>query len=83
MTGHAPLGSYYSQFVPMEEVGCPCGEDFQTRDHVLHVCALFASHRHLLGVTDQDRNTPKLLGTAEGNLRLAAFIEASGAFSKS
>ena len=82
MSGHAHLGSYYSRFVPSEEVGCPCGEDLQTREHVLHACTIHDVHRHLLGETDQDRNTPKLLGTSDGNLRLAAFIEASGAFSK-
>jgi len=82
MTGHAHLGSYYSKFVPAEDVGCPCGEDIQTREHILHACVLHDEYRYLLGETDQDRSTRKVLGTPDGNLRLAAFIEASGAFSK-
>jgi len=82
MTGHAHIGSYYAKFVLDEEVNCPCGEDLQTREHVLQSCMLHEGHRHLLGDTDQDHNTAKLLGTMDGNVCLAAFIEASGAFSK-
>jgi hypothetical protein len=82
MTGHAHIGSYYAKFVPDEEVNCPCGEDLQTCEHVLQACELHEGHHHLLGDTDQDCNTAKLLGTMDGNECLAAFIEASGAFSK-
>lgn len=60
---------------------CECGA-FQTRNHILLYCALHTNHRHLL----QDKNglieLPKALGTHEGTLRVAAFIEATNAFDK-
>ena len=68
MTGHADLGSYYSRFVPSEEVGCPCSEDLQTRERVLLACTIHDDHCHPLGETDQDRNIPKLLGTRGANI---------------
>ncbi|KAJ3911150.1 hypothetical protein F5877DRAFT_27701, partial [Lentinula edodes] len=33
-TGHAYIGEYYSQFVPNENVNCPCGEELQTCEHI-------------------------------------------------
>src|SRR5262249_52994100 len=37
-TGHCFCGEYYDSFVPTETVSCPCGELFQTRDHILRDC---------------------------------------------
>ncbi|KJA13170.1 hypothetical protein HYPSUDRAFT_1080581, partial [Hypholoma sublateritium FD-334 SS-4] len=37
--GHAPIGEYYSRFLPDEDSACPCGEvAFETRDHILNHC---------------------------------------------
>ncbi|KJA13751.1 hypothetical protein HYPSUDRAFT_209278 [Hypholoma sublateritium FD-334 SS-4] len=37
--GHAPIGEYYSQFLPDEDRACPCGEAaLETRDHILNHC---------------------------------------------
>ncbi|KAJ7725504.1 hypothetical protein B0H14DRAFT_2253530, partial [Mycena olivaceomarginata] len=33
--GHCYSGEYYSQFVPSESVDCPCGEAFQSREHII------------------------------------------------
>ncbi|KAG7445344.1 uncharacterized protein BT62DRAFT_859846, partial [Guyanagaster necrorhizus] len=45
-TGHGYIGEYYSQFVPSKDVDCPCGETFQTQEHILHECPLYAIHVH-------------------------------------
>ncbi|PBK59867.1 hypothetical protein ARMSODRAFT_847147, partial [Armillaria solidipes] len=37
-TGHGYIGEYYSQFVPSENVNCPCGEAYQTREHIICKC---------------------------------------------
>lgn len=81
-TGHAHIGSYYSRFVPTESTECPCGEQLQTREHILHECTLYDRYRHLLGDKDEDRAIDILMGTREGVSRLADFIEVTGAFAK-
>ncbi|KAG5642846.1 hypothetical protein DXG03_002052 [Asterophora parasitica] len=35
-TRHAFIGEYYAKFVPTNEIGCPCGKELQTREHVIH-----------------------------------------------
>lgn len=81
-TGHAHIGEYYARFVPTEDRACPCGVASQTREHVLRQCPLYADHRHLLGISPGDRSMSNLLGTDKGIIRLAKFIEATGAFAK-
>ncbi|KAG9016555.1 hypothetical protein FRB90_003055, partial [Tulasnella sp. 427] len=34
-TNHAFIGEYYRKFVPSEETECLCGEEVQTREHIL------------------------------------------------
>lgn len=80
-TGHAFIGSYYSRFVPTEPTECPCGHPFQTRQHVLDECTLYEEFRELLG-EGEEKAMKEILGTEKGVERLAAFIEASGAFAK-
>ena len=37
--GHAPIGEYYSRFLPDEDPACPYGEAaLETRDHILNHC---------------------------------------------
>lgn len=81
-TGHAHLGEYYATHVPTETQSCWCGEPTQTRRHVIVDCELYEQHRHHLGKQATDRALGNLLNTEEGLIRLSAFIEASGAFTK-
>lgn len=78
-TGHAHIGSYYDYFEILEPRGCGA---FQTRNHILLRCNLYAEHRHLLRDDKGNLDIQKILGTPKGILRLAEFISATGAFSK-
>ncbi|KZV84744.1 hypothetical protein EXIGLDRAFT_591699, partial [Exidia glandulosa HHB12029] len=81
-TGHCFSGEYYAQFVPNESVDCPCGEDFQSREHILRHCARYERHRHILRAVSRDVSLPEILGTADGIEALAKFLRKSGAFTK-
>lgn len=81
-TGHAHIGANYRRFLPDEPTECPCGEEFQTREHILLECERHTVHRRLLGNNANERQIPTFVSTAKGIMRLAAFIEASGAYSK-
>ncbi|KAJ3911991.1 hypothetical protein F5877DRAFT_1668, partial [Lentinula edodes] len=47
-TGHAFIGEYYLQFVPGENVDCPCGVELQTREHILRACPKYEEYRYIL-----------------------------------
>ncbi|KAJ7705620.1 hypothetical protein B0H16DRAFT_1312765 [Mycena metata] len=81
--GHCFTGEYYSKFVPSENVDCPCGEAFQTREHLLRECPQYEDQRHVLEAVSRDISLPEILGTKEGIAALAEFLETSGAFTKS
>jgi ribonuclease HI len=81
-TGHTHLGSYYTKFVPSEDPECPCGAILQTREHILLDCERYEQHRHLLFDDEDIISTESIFGSDKGMGRLAAFIEASNAFSK-
>ncbi|KII85276.1 hypothetical protein PLICRDRAFT_70422, partial [Plicaturopsis crispa FD-325 SS-3] len=81
-TGHAFIGEYYADFVPTEQIACPCGEPFQSRDHILATCPLYNPHRHYLATAIPTLFLPEILGTDEGIEALIRFIEKSGAFTK-
>jgi hypothetical protein len=82
-TGHAFLGEYYRRFnILVDDTYCPCGEPSQTRKHVLYDCPQYEEHRHLLNIKDKLPAIEVLLGSEEGLEALAAFLEASGAFTK-
>ena len=82
-TGHGYIGEYYAKFVPTENVDCPCGKNFQTREHILRDCPRYEAHRHTLREFSEDISIPEILGTTKGITALATFIEESGAFTKS
>ncbi|KAF5378148.1 hypothetical protein D9615_007630 [Tricholomella constricta] len=44
-TRHAFIGEYYSKFVPTEPIECPCGEEFQSREHIIKSCTKYDAHR--------------------------------------
>ncbi|KAJ4495949.1 hypothetical protein C8J55DRAFT_400700, partial [Lentinula edodes] len=81
-TGHAFLGEYYAQFVPGENINCPCGEDLQTREHILRACPRYDNFRHILRKASDDICLKEILGTEEGIEALTEFLEESGAFTK-
>ncbi|KAJ7048584.1 hypothetical protein C8F01DRAFT_1004247 [Mycena amicta] len=81
-TGHCFTGEYYARFVPSEDVDCPCGEPMQTREHIFCECPRYADHRHLLRKGSPHLSMPELVGTKKGITALSAFLEASGAFTK-
>ncbi|KAF7378403.1 RnaseH domain transposon factor [Mycena sanguinolenta] len=76
------LGKYYNKFVPSEDIDCPCGEPFQTREHLLCECSRYEDQQHILKEASRDLSLPELLGTKEGIAATAKFLEESGAFTK-
>ncbi|KAJ3793320.1 hypothetical protein GGU11DRAFT_666042, partial [Lentinula aff. detonsa] len=81
-TGHAFIGEYYSMFVSSENVDCPCGEQIQTREHILRECPRYKEYRYILKKASQDISLADILGTKEGIEALSEFLELSGAFTK-
>lgn len=70
--------------VPTEDPSCSCGEEIQTREHILRRCpqALYHEHRHLFHEASPELDLSIILGTKNGILALAEFIQASKAFTK-
>ncbi|KAJ7219945.1 hypothetical protein GGX14DRAFT_432501 [Mycena pura] len=81
-TGHGFIGEYYNRFVFSEDVDCPCGEIFQTREHLLCECPQYENQRGILQGASRDMALPEILGTKGGVAALAKFLEATGAFTK-
>ncbi|RDB27809.1 putative RNA-directed DNA polymerase from transposon BS [Hypsizygus marmoreus] len=81
-TRHAFIGEYYAKFVPTESVECPCGVDYQTRQHIITECPRYGAHRHILTKDFPEPDLPELLGTKKGLEALAKFLAKSGAFTK-
>lgn len=81
-TGHAFVGEYYRRFVPHKDPSCPCGEDVQTRKHIIQDCPLFDEGRFLLCDVSPSLSLTDLLGTTEGIVALTRYIRRTGAFKK-
>lgn len=81
-TGHAFVGEYYHRFVPSEDTGCTCGEQFQSRGHVIQDCPLFGGSRDLLSEIVPDLNLADLFGTKDGIEALGQFLTHTDAFKK-
>ena len=81
-TGHGYTGEFYRRFVPDESSDCPCGEPLQTREHIIRDCARYEAHRDVLRKVSATLSLPEILGTRKGLEALAAFLEKSGAFTK-
>ncbi|KAE9403396.1 hypothetical protein BT96DRAFT_917499 [Gymnopus androsaceus JB14] len=76
-TGHA---EYYSKFVPTKNIDCPCGENLQTREHILRECTQYEHHRYILrdaspDISLQDKN----IGDRQRHI---CSVRASGAFTR-
>ncbi|KII88618.1 hypothetical protein PLICRDRAFT_54444 [Plicaturopsis crispa FD-325 SS-3] len=55
---------------------------YQTRYHILAECPQYEEHRHILRNASQTLFLPEILGTDDGLMALAHFLEKSGAFTK-
>lgn len=79
-TGHAYTGEFRRQFFPEKSTNCECGEDLQTREHIIRECNRYEEQRKKLRKHNRDLALPELLGTPKGIAALAEFIRDSGAF---
>ncbi|KDR78133.1 hypothetical protein GALMADRAFT_138268 [Galerina marginata CBS 339.88] len=79
-TGHAYTGEFRRRFFPDKVQDCPCGEEYQSREHILAHCTKFDIHRNHLHKISRDVFLPTILGTEEGIQALTTFLQESGAF---
>ncbi|KAF8954033.1 hypothetical protein BDZ97DRAFT_1639530, partial [Flammula alnicola] len=79
-TGHAYTGEFRRRFFPDKDEDCPCGEEYQTREHILIHSPKFAAHRQHLHKISRDIFLPTILGTEEGIQALSIYLKESGAF---
>lgn len=82
-TGHGYIGEYYQQFHINESIDCPCGEELQTREHILRECPRYEESREELRKVSRDIVLSDILGTMQGIKALTKFLGKSGAFSRS
>ncbi|KAK0213266.1 hypothetical protein DFS33DRAFT_110242 [Desarmillaria ectypa] len=82
-TGQGYIGEFYAQFVPSEDVDCPCSELFQTREHIIRECPLYDAERETLRKVSRSIYLLDILGTKDGITVLGEFIEKSGTFTRS
>jgi ribonuclease HI len=78
MVGHGFFGEFYSRHVPSEQVDCPCGEELQTRTHILMECPEYHEARSRLDM----RSEEWLVTTKEGRDVLLGFLKQTNAFRK-
>ena len=82
-TNHNYTGEYRRRFLPLEEFACPCGEEIQTREHIIVHCNLLHDHkRHDLRKISQYLWLPDILGTKEGIAALIKFLHDTPAFTR-
>jgi ribonuclease HI len=79
LTGHRWYGGYYQRFNINDTHACPCGEDLQSREHILEDCPLYNDHRHFL---DPPVSTSWIMSTSTGRLGLSQFLQSLDAFFK-
>lgn len=70
----------HRQFFPGESINCACGEDLQTREHILRMCTRYTGQRGSLRDENREIALPELPGTPKGIAALTAFLQDSGAF---
>ena len=77
------MGEYYERIgLPDEPTDCPCGEEFQTREHILFDCPRYDDYRHYLEVEGSVPELSQVLGTKKGIECLIEFLKSSRAFTK-
>jgi len=82
-TGHAYTGEFRQRFKLDGPYDCPCGEQLETREHILRDCTRYTAYRHVLQETSPNILLSDILGTKEGIYALAKFLKSSSAFSRS
>jgi ribonuclease HI len=79
LTSHGWYGGYYQRFNINDTHSCPCGEDLQTRPHILEDCPLHDKHRHFL---DPPVCTSWTMSTSTRRWGLLQFLQNSNTFFK-
>jgi len=82
-TGHGYFGDYYQSTVSSENISCPCGEEIQTRKHIIDTYPQYENHCQILCNVSNSIYMSDILGTKQGIAALSKFLERSGAFTKS
>ncbi|CAK5262301.1 unnamed protein product [Mycena citricolor] len=80
---HGYTGEFYRRFNIPEDTDCPCGEALQTREHILRECPIYDNERPIIRATSANFGLTEMMGTKEGIVALAEFLQKSGAFTKS
>ena len=81
-TGHRYFGEYYQVHNIREPIGCPCGAEIQTREHILFECETHEEHWHIIDEGAPDYKLATILGTKKGIEALARFVRGTKAFQK-
>jgi ribonuclease HI len=73
-TNHGYTGEYQRRFLPQEDPSCPCGEEFQSREHIIVHCTLHEHSRKKLRKVSRDVWLPTILGIKKGITALTTFL---------
>jgi hypothetical protein len=80
-TGHGYFKSYFRRFnIELANHTCSCGEDNQTRTHLLLACNTYKDYRQILINNNPNKQwtSHSLLHTEEGLKKTLAFVSATG-----
>jgi ribonuclease HI len=81
-TNHSYTGEFRRRFFPEEDFSCPCGEEFQSREHIIVHCPMHEHKRDILREVSRDIWLPSILGTIQGIGALTAFLKETTAFTR-
>jgi ribonuclease HI len=81
-TNHGYTGEYRRRFFPQEDTSCPCGVEFQSREHIVAHCMLHEHERGKMRKVSRDIWLPTILGTKTGIIALTDFLQKTTAFTR-
>jgi hypothetical protein len=81
-TNHGYTGEFRRRFLLQEDFRCPCGEEVQTREHIITQCVIHEEKRDALRKISRDLWLPTILGTKEGIVALTTFLKETTAFTR-
>ncbi|KAE9389267.1 hypothetical protein BT96DRAFT_835151, partial [Gymnopus androsaceus JB14] len=61
-TRHAFVGKYYTKFAPTRNIQCPCGNRFQSREHILTSCKRYTNYHDILWEVSENRKLDEIVG---------------------